>query len=297
MNPDQIQIQKQLISDRYGAWTNHNIQLAPNLYTISAEPTGADPKLRRYVQIIADLVLGTGNDGTKRSWQDLRILDLACLEGIYGIEMALQGAEVVGIEGREANIAKARFVKEVLKLENIQFYQDDVRNLSFEKYGKFDVVICVGILYHLDVPDIFQFLTQIHSVCNHLAIIDTQLATHPETKVSYQGQDYWGKTFIEHEPNLTTEQKLNKLWASLDNSQSFWLTRASFHNFLEQLGFSSIYECHHPAVKRYEVMRTNENQDRATFVAIAGKPSAIKSNDLAESQNSWQEIEQLKLNS
>lgn len=292
MTPEQIQIQKQEISDRYGAWTNHNIQLAPNLYTISSELTGADPKLRRYCQIIADHIFVPG---VKRTWQDLRVLDLACLEGIYGIEMALQGAEVVGIEGRAANLVKARFVKEVLGLENIQFYQDDVRNLSVEKYGKFDVVICVGILYHLDSPDIFQFLSQIHAVCNHLAIIDTQLAIQPETKVSYDGQDYWGKNFTEHEPNLTPEQKLNKLWASLDNAQSFWLTRPSLHAYLEHLGFSSIYECHHPAVKRYEVMRINENQDRATFVALQGKPVEIQANDLAKSQHLWQEIEQLKL--
>ncbi|MDX1977693.1 MAG: class I SAM-dependent methyltransferase, partial [Pseudanabaenaceae cyanobacterium bins.68] len=187
MQPDQIQARQAEIIQRYGSWTNHNIQLAPGLYTISPQPTGADPKLRRYCQIIADHLL-QGD----RTWQDLRILDLACLEGIYGLEMALQGAEVVGIEGRAANLAKAKFVQEVLGLANIQFYQDDVRHLSVEKYGKFDVVICVGILYHLDQPDLFAFLSQIAAVNQGIAIIDTQIAPQPETKVSFQGQDYWG---------------------------------------------------------------------------------------------------------
>jgi ubiquinone/menaquinone biosynthesis C-methylase UbiE len=292
MNPEQIKVQKQAIIQQYGDWTNHNIQLAPDLYTISPELTGADPKLSRYCQIVADHIFVPG---AKRSWQDLRVLDLACLEGIYGIEMALQGAQVVGIEGRAANLAKARFVQEVLGLKNIQFYQDDVRNLSPEKYGKFDVVICVGILYHLDDPDIFDFLSQIYNVCDRLAIIDTQLAIQPETKVTFQGQDYWGKKFIEHQPGDTSDQKLDKLWASLDNPDSFWLTRPSFHAYLEQLGFSSIYECHHPAVKRYEVMRNKENHDRATFVALQGQPVQIRANNLDRPQQVWQGIEQLKL--
>jgi len=42
-------------------------------------------------------------------------------------------------------------------------------------------------------------------------------------------------------------------------------------------------------------MRINENQDRATFVALQGKPVEIQANDLAKSQHLWQEIEQLKL--
>ncbi len=71
------------------------------------------------------------------------------------VELARLGANVVGIEGREANLAKARFAKEALSLENPEFHQDDVRNLSKEKYGRFDVVLCLGILYHLNRQTFF----------------------------------------------------------------------------------------------------------------------------------------------
>ena len=40
-------------------------------------------------------------DITQCNFKELRILDLACLEGQYAIEFAMQGAEVVGIEGRD----------------------------------------------------------------------------------------------------------------------------------------------------------------------------------------------------
>ncbi|MBI3796935.1 MAG: methyltransferase domain-containing protein, partial [Deltaproteobacteria bacterium] len=85
---------------------------------------------------------------------NLRVLDLGCLEGMYALEFAQHGAQVLGIEGRLANIEKARFAKRVLGFSNCDFVQDDVRNLSLAKYGDFDVVLCCGILYHLDAPDV-----------------------------------------------------------------------------------------------------------------------------------------------
>jgi hypothetical protein len=42
-----------------------------------------------------------------KPWGKLRMLDLASLEGIFAIEFASQGAEIVAIEGREANNARA----------------------------------------------------------------------------------------------------------------------------------------------------------------------------------------------
>ena len=65
------------------------------------------------------------------------------------------------MEGREANVAKAQFVKEALGLNRLKFVHDDVRNLGREKYGIFDIVICSGILYHLDSPDVFHFVKRI----------------------------------------------------------------------------------------------------------------------------------------
>ena len=90
------------------------------------------------------------SDLAKRPISELRILHLACLEGQYAVEFARQGAQVVAIEGREANIEKARFSKRALGLDNLELIHGDVRDLSRERHGSFDIVLCLGILYHLD---------------------------------------------------------------------------------------------------------------------------------------------------
>jgi 2-polyprenyl-3-methyl-5-hydroxy-6-metoxy-1,4-benzoquinol methylase len=47
------------------------------------------------------------------------VLDLACLEGQLGIEFARHGSAVLAIDGREANLGKAKFAGETLRLDNI----------------------------------------------------------------------------------------------------------------------------------------------------------------------------------
>lgn len=72
-------------------------------------------------------ILQTVSDATRQPLNTLQVLDLACLEELYGIEFARHGAWVIAIQGREANIEKARFAKDVLEWDNITLVQDDVR--------------------------------------------------------------------------------------------------------------------------------------------------------------------------
>lgn len=262
MDIETIGQQKQEIIDRFGAWTNHNIRLKDELYTIGNHLVGSEVKVRRFLQAIADL--------TGRSFSELRVLDLACLEGLYGIELALQGAQVVGIEGREENLEKARFTKLVLGLDNIDFFRDDVRNLSPETYGQFDVVLCLGIFYHLDAPDVFEFAQNIERVCTTLAIFDTHVSRNSEQSYTYDNREYWGKNYTEDET----------LWASIGNPISVWLTRPSLYNLLVDVGFSSVYECHMPIISKYEQMRFREEADRSTFIALKNKPVQLRSTSL-----------------
>jgi SAM-dependent methyltransferase len=246
--------QKQELSDRLGPWTAANVHLGGGVYTIDpARPCG--PRLTRFTQLISDL--------SGQPWSTLRILDLACLEGEYAIEMACRGARVVGIEGRAANIQKARFAKDALGLDNLELMQDDVRNLSREKYGSFDIVLCSGILYHLDAPDVAAFIHRIGEVCRRWVIIDTHVSKSPRESFSYEGQQYWGTRFIEHHAKSTAEERERGAWASLDNLSSFWFTRPSLYTVLTDAGFTSVAECHIP-------QHVGLPSDRVALIAVKG---------------------------
>ena len=169
---------------QYGEWVV-NIRLPHGLWTQGHEG-GPETRLKRVLQIIRDISL-------KPLTEDSRILDLGCLDGIYSIEFALQGANVTGIEVREANLKRALFTKDAYDLTNVQFIRDDVRNISREKYGSFDIILCSGILYHLPTPDVFYFVNKMHEMTDRATIIDTHVSLNPSASASHNGRFYYGE--------------------------------------------------------------------------------------------------------
>jgi SAM-dependent methyltransferase len=264
-----IESRKAQVVQRFGPWSAHNILLGEDVYTIGQGVAGDEIKLRRVVQSVAD--------AWRRPLAGLRVLDLACLEGLYAVEFARHGARVTGIEGRQPNIEKARFAKEALALHSLELAQDDVRNLSKAKYGGFDAVLCLGILYHLDAPDVFGFIERIAEVCEGFALFDTHVSLAAEKSQVHKDRTYWGRAYREHDPASTPEQRAGQLWASLDNPESFWLTRASLCNALSHAGFTSIHECVTPP-------EAEKPADRVTLLAFKGQRQQLLSSPLLSAQ-------------
>ena len=212
------------------------------------------------------------NDSARKSLPESRILDLASSEGDFSAEFALRGAEVLGVEGRHTNIqrAEARF-----SLPNLRFVQDDVRNVCREKYGEFDVVLCLGILYHLDAPDCFKLLEAIAGICTDVAIIDTHISLKRDEMIKYKGHEYWGWRYTEYSREPTPEQTEESTWASIGNLRSFWLTKPSLVNALVDAGFNSVYECLYPAWNDIP-------SDRVAMVALKGKREELLAVDFDE---------------
>jgi hypothetical protein len=152
--------------------------------------------------------------------------------------------------------------------------QDDVRNLCKEKYGEFDIVLCLGILYHLDAPDVFELVKSVFEVCRDFAIVETHFATTPTVMHEWQGKHYWGLVSQEHAAGATREEKLKDMGASLDNEKSFWLTPASLCNILQHVGFTSVYDCRVPLANLYVGPQWEFKiwGNRITLAAIKGQP-------------------------
>jgi hypothetical protein len=184
------------------------------------------------------------SDLARKPIAECRVLDIASLEGDYSAEFARRGASVLGVEGRRNNIERAR---SRFDLPNLAFAQDDVRNISKAKYGEFDVVLCLGILYHLDAPDCFRMLEAISEVCTDLAIIDTHVSGRRSEHVEYRGRRYAGWRYREYAAEPSPEEQEASTWASIGNVHSFWPTRPSLANAIADAGFSSVFECQYPA--------------------------------------------------
>lgn len=108
-------------------------------------------------------------------WSAIRALDSACNEGWFAFEVAKLGAkEIVGFDAREVNIRKAQLVQAQIGAENISFHVDDIFNVSPERYGEFELVLCLGLMYHLENP--MGALRRLRAVTREMLVIDTEVA-------------------------------------------------------------------------------------------------------------------------
>ena len=265
---------------KYGDWA-YDIPLPHEIWT-GGNLQKPHTRLKRILQI--------ANDLSNKPLSACRVLDLGCLDGLFSIEFALHGATTVGVEIREANIQKALFCKEVLALDNLDFRQDDVRNVSLESYGKFDVIICSGILYHLPAFDAIDLVRKMFEMANRVVIIDTHVSLFPEEEIRFENDNYWGDSYREHSDGAPAEEKLKRLWSSIDNETSFWFTRPSLVNIISKAGFSSVYECFVPPTFIPSINFQNAGiraHDRCTFVAIKDKYFELNTSPAAN--NLWQE--------
>jgi SAM-dependent methyltransferase len=267
MDRDQLKRSKAALVERYGPWTAHNIQLRDDVYTMVADIEGGNElRLRRVVQLVSDI--------SPKPLERLRVVDLACLEGLFAVEFARRGADVVAVEAREPNIEKARFAKAALTLDNLELVQDDVRNLSRERYGGFDVVLALGILYHLDAPAVFIFLERLAEVCDCLCVLDTHVTDSTAESFEHAGHRYRGSSYAE--PDTSDALAKETLWASVDNPRSVVLTRHSLFNALAHAGFTTAFECKLPPIL--------EEPDWGTFVAVKGRPVPLATAPLLNGQ-------------
>ena len=276
---EQIQQELNELRRAYGDWTN-DIPLPFDVWT-RGNLQIPHTRLKRIFQVVKDL--------SQKPISECRILDLGCLDGMFSIEFALHGANTIGVEIRDANIKKAMFCNEVLGLQNLEFRQDDVRNISVESFGIFDAIVCSGVLYHLTAVDAINLINTMYEMTNRLIVIDTHVALEPKEPFLHNSDEYWGSIFREHSDHATPEEKAKNLLASADNPTSFWFTRPSLINILSKAGFASVYECFVPAHLNYGKPGL-EHKNRCTFVALKEDLCELKTSPAAKDlRENWPE--------
>ncbi len=222
------------------------------------------PRIRRIVQAVMDLRRGDVSGA--------RVLDLGCAHGGYTLEFARRGATALGIDGRPTWVSQAAQTGRDARIDGASFACEDVRTISRATYGAFDVVLCLGLLYHLDASDALGLLRTIHDMCTDFAIIDTQVALGPDETRELDGETYAGWVYREHVEGASPEEKAAMLGASLDDELSFWFTRSSLFNALKAAGFTSVMEVRNPLDNMYLNGELKLHEDVVTLVAMKGRP-------------------------
>jgi len=106
--------------------------------------------------------------------ENIRVADIGCHEGFYSVALARLGVpEILGIDVRETNLAKARFVSEVLAVRAVRYKLGNCEQLSPADYGTFPLTLCLGLLYHLENP--MLCLRNLAALTEEVCLVETQV--------------------------------------------------------------------------------------------------------------------------
>lgn len=251
--PDELREGLRAITEEGPPWSRQTY-LRDGVYTVGDRPLATDFRLRWLLQLASDLSHGEIGG--------LRVLDLGCEEGHFAVEFARHGAEVVAVDVREEHLRRAEFLAEATGA-SLRTVRADVRELDLAALGEFDLVLCLGLHYHLDTPDLFDFFETLAHLCRGALVLYGNFSLAPREAREHGGKRYHGASVFEH-PEGSPESERRRLGlASAGNPSSFWLTKPSLINLLADSGFTSVCEQLFPRGETWHA-------DRVTLLAFRG---------------------------
>jgi tRNA (mo5U34)-methyltransferase len=220
LSPEEIRRQAEAL----GPWF-HNIELR-GVATAPGHFLGDYPqvKWRRFAEALpADL---TGKS----------VLDIGCNAGFYAIEMKRRGAaRVLGIDSDPDYLEQARFAARVLGLD-IEF-----RPMSVYDVGaigeRFDVVLFLGVLYHLRHPLLALDLIHQH-VASDLLVFQSMQRGADEVEPVAEDYDFWEDEHFER-PGYPRLHFIEHRYAG--DQTNWWVpNRACVEAMLRSAGFAIV---------------------------------------------------------
>lgn len=176
-----------------------------------------------------------------------RVLDLGCNAGFWSLCAAQAGCDyVLGLDGRQMHVDQANFVFEVNEVEadRYDFVAGNLFDVDLSRFGTFDVVLCLGLMYH--VSKHVNLMEMISEVSNDLLLIDTTVSTLPGSYME-----------IRHD-------RLEKVRHAVDYELVMHPTWQAVHDLVRQFGYSSVALA--PAFGDYEGALDYRNGRRRAFL-------------------------------
>jgi tRNA (mo5U34)-methyltransferase len=173
---------------------------------------------------------------------DASMLDLGCNEGWFSHRALEWGARrVVGVDVRSANVRRATLIRDHFGIpaDRLRFETSGVHELDTGRLGRFDVVLMLGLIYHLEDP--IGALRVARELTDGIIVVESQLTNSSEPipvgwgrAGSFQQVDaYWAAVL---EPGADQREEGNPL-ASYGGILSLVPNRAALLQAIEVVGY------------------------------------------------------------
>ncbi|MDT8406596.1 MAG: class I SAM-dependent methyltransferase [Methylococcales bacterium] len=151
-------------------------------------------------------------------FKELNVLELGPLEGGHSYLMQNGGAkQITAIEANSRSFLKCLCIKQILKLDRVEFQLGDFMAYLEQKPPAVDLVLASGVLYHMQEP---------LKLLQHIAAISPRafIWTH-----------YYDADVISQRPEL--QPKFGTIETITHNGMTYQCARQSYQDALEWAGF------------------------------------------------------------
>jgi len=112
------------------------------------------------------------------------VIDIACHQGYFSTQLAAMGAsDVLAVDARAEHVADASLIRDALQLKNLRIEQADVHALTPDATGTFDIVLMLGLIYHLENP--VGALRTAAALTQRICLVETQIVPGLTGMVDY----------------------------------------------------------------------------------------------------------------
>ena len=164
----------------------HTIDLGQGIVTPGSDPTA---QRLHYLSL-------------PESLQEKSVLDIGANDGFYSFEAERRGAKrVMALDTRDGAVHKDGFELARRALNSqVEDVEMDVLNVAPETVGIFDIVLFLGVLYHLRHP--LLALERIHHITKELLIVESHIdlswrrqpimTFYPGAELNNDSTNWWG---------------------------------------------------------------------------------------------------------
>ncbi len=193
-------------------------------------------------------------------------LDAGCGLGFFADLLQKCGLQVRGFDGRQNNIDEAR-----RRYPQIDFSVGDIEEKSIAQLGRADLVLCFGLLYHLENP--LRAIRHLQALTSKILLLETMCLPTSETTA-----------LLRVEPH-SDDQSLTDL--------AFYPSEGCIVKMLYHAGFKCVYRC--ATLPDHDDFRetTSHTRRRNIFVAsnqVLDTPGLALTPEPVELQNPWQKF-------
>ncbi|MGK9234071.1 TIGR04290 family methyltransferase [Inquilinus limosus] len=175
-------------------------------------------------------------DAIPRDLAGRTVLDIGCNGGFYSLEMKRRGADrVLGIDFDDSYLAQARFAAEIAGLD-IEFRHLSVYDVA-ALGERFDIVLFMGVLYHLRHPLLALDLVREH-VVRDLMVFQSMQRGSDEVAVLEPNYPFWNAALFDR-PDFPKLHFIEHRYA--DDPTNWWVpNRACVEAMLRSAGFAIV---------------------------------------------------------